>query len=79
MLEIVNIDLLLQHNYDSVLSELNVQDLALKVEFSKRPMLNVVPENESVAWIGCVVSCAHKADDVGSKQHFAKFDASFKI
>lgn len=79
MLKVVNIDLLLKHYNNSVLSELDVQDLALKVEFSKRPMLYVIPEYKPVAGVRCIVASAHKANYIGSKQHFTQLDASFKI
>jgi len=51
----------------------------LEVELAERPVLNIVPQDQSVAGVACVVACAHKSNDVGSEQHFTDFDASFEI
>lgn len=79
MLEIIHIDLLLEYHHNSIFPELYIEHIALEVEFSKRSVLDIVPENEPVAWVGGVVTSAYESNDVGSEEHLAKLYSSFEI
>lgn len=62
-----------------VFSEFDVEHVGLEVQLAKRSVLDVVPQNQPVAWVAGVVSSANKSNDVGSEQHFADFDSSLEI
>jgi len=62
-----------------VFSELDVQDIVLEVQFTKWTVLNVIPKDQSVARVLCVLARANEANNVSSEQHLAQSYASFEV
>lgn len=62
-----------------VFPQLDVEHFALEVEFAKRPVLYIVPQNQPVRGVTCVLASAYEANDVRSEKHFSHFDATLEI
>jgi len=79
VLEIVDVDLIFDDNNNSVFTKLNIQDITLEVELPEWPVLDVIPENQPIRWITCIVPGANKANNVGSEEHLSDLDSSFEV
>jgi hypothetical protein len=42
-------------------------------------VLDVIPENQPIRWITCIVPGANKANNVGSEEHLSDLDSSFEV
>lgn len=62
-----------------VLSELQVEHIALEIELAERPVLDVVPQNEAVAGIAGVIARSYESNDVGPKQHLSELDTAIEV
>jgi len=69
ILEIVYINLRLEDNHNSILPQLYIKDIWFEVEFTKRPMLDVVPQNQPVEWIVTIFTSPYKTYDIGPEKH----------
>ena len=48
ILEVVDVDFLFKYHNNSIFAQFDIKDIGLKIELTKRPMLNVVPQNQSI-------------------------------
>ena len=71
VLEVVDIKLLLEYHDYSVLTQFNIEHICLEIKLSKWPMLDVIPENEPIRWVGRVIARAHESDYICPKEHFS--------
>jgi hypothetical protein len=65
--------------YLPVFSEFNIEHITLEIKFTEWSVLNVVPQNQSVARIASVVASAHKSNNVGPEEHLSNLDTTFKV
>ena len=85
VLKVVDVQFLFKNHNDSelqkwleldryclpVFSQFHIEHVSLKVQFPERPVLDIVPQDQSRWWVARVVSSSDKADDVGPEKHLA--------
>jgi len=51
----------------------------LEVELTKWSVLYIIPEDESVTWITCVVTGTNEANDASYEKHLTKLYATLEV
>lgn len=79
VLEIIDVDFMFKYNDNLVFSQFYIQDISFEVEFTKWPVLNIVPKNKSLRWVTVIISGSYQCDYISSKKHFCHLHTALEI